>query len=229
MDARGGGPVSLDIDARHGVGAFALDVSLRLEGPVTGLFGPSGAGKTTLLNIIAGLIRPEAGRVSIDGETWFDADRKLFTPPRARRIGYVFQEGRLFPHLSVRQNLIYGRFFAAAGGAGPTRLEEVVDLLGIGSLLSRRPATLSGGEQQRVAIGRALLRNPRLLLMDEPLAALDAARRADILPYIENLRDRFAVPIVYVSHSIEEVERLANEIVVLAGGTVTSFRGGLSR
>lgn len=186
---------------------------------MVGLFGPSGSGKTTVLNVIAGLVRPDAGRVVIDERVLLDTAGKVFAPPHKRRIAYVFQEGRLFPHLSVRQNLVYGRWFTPRrerwGG-----FDEIVALLGIGALLERRPKTLSGGEQQRVAIGRALLASPRLLLMDEPLAALDDARKGETLPYIERLRDELAIPIVYVSHSLAEVERLTRHIVRLEGGRV---------
>ncbi len=215
--------MSVFLDIRHRVGEFDLNVSLTLEGPISALFGPSGAGKSTLLNILAGLSRPQGGRLAVNGDVWFDSAARIFTPPHKRRIGYVFQEGRLFPHLNVKQNLNYGRWFA---GRTPRQVpfDEVVALLGIEPLLTRRPRRLSGGEQQRVAIGRALLMSPRLILMDEPLAALDAARRADILPYIEKLRDRFAIPIVYVSHAIDEVERIADEIVTIEGGRVKDVR-----
>ncbi len=218
--------MSFDIGIRHRAGDFALDVSLSLKGPVSALFGPSGAGKTTLLNLLAGLARPREGRIVIDGEPWCDTAADIFVPPHRRRIGYVFQDARLFPHLSVRRNLNYGRWLARGRGKTVT-LDEVTALLGLEPLLARRPGALSGGEQQRVAIGRALLTNPRLILMDEPLSALDAARRAEILPFIERLRDRFAIPIVYVSHAIDEVERIADEIVSLEGGRVTGVRRGL--
>jgi molybdate transport system ATP-binding protein len=219
--------MSLEIVAHHRIGTFDLDVALTLEGPVTALFGPSGAGKTTLLQILAGLLRPRQGRIAIDGEVWFDTEAGIFVPPYRRRIGYVFQEGRLFPHLTVRQNLLYGRWLSHRASR-LIDVDAVVALLGIEPLLARHPRNLSGGEQQRVAIGRALLASPRLLLMDEPLASLDAARRAEILPYIERLRDNFAIPIVYVSHAAEEVERLANEIVSLADGRVVAVRSNLN-
>ena len=180
--------MSLDIHIRHRQGAFALDIAFRSEGRLTALFGRSGAGKTSVVNIIGGLVRPQHGRVVVDDRTLVDTERGVFLPKHRRRVGYVFQEGRLFPHLSVRQNLLYGQWFTPK----PERygsLDQVVELLGIGHLLDRRPALLSGGEKQRVAIGRALLASPRLLLMDEPLAALDEARKAEILPYIERLRD----------------------------------------
>jgi molybdate transport system ATP-binding protein len=213
--------MTLAIDIRHRLGTFLLDAQFETGGGLVALFGRSGAGKTSIVNVIAGLIRPDQGCVTIDGVVLVDTARGLFVPRHRRRIGYVFQEGRLFPHLTVRQNLLYGRWFAPrAERAG--ELERVVDLLGIEGLLERRPGRLSGGEKQRVAIGRALLADPRLLLMDEPLAALDEARRAEILPYIERLRDQSRVPIVYVSHSVAEVSRLASSIVVLSEGRVAA-------
>lgn len=212
--------MAIALDIRHRQGRFTLDAAFESGGGLTALFGPSGSGKTTLVNAIAGLLRPDQGRIAFDGEVWFDAERRLFVPPHRRRLGYVFQEGRLFPHLTVRQNLTYGRWFRRRTGG--ESLSRVVDLLGVGHLLDRRPSLLSGGEKQRVAIGRALMADPRLLLMDEPLAALDAERKAEILPYIERLRDESRLPIVYVSHSVEEVSRLASSIVVLAQGHVVA-------
>lgn len=205
------------VEVEKRLGDFALDARFRSEGRVTALFGRSGAGKTTLVNLVAGLIRPDAGRIVVDGETLVDTARGIFVPAHRRRIGYVFQEGRLFPHLSVRSNLLYGRRLSPREGRWGS-LEATVDLLGIGHLLARRPAALSGGEKQRVALGRALLASPRLLLLDEPLAALDEARKADLLPYIERLRDEMRLPIVYVSHAIDEVARIADTMVVLSGG-----------
>ena len=207
------------VAVRHTQGDFALDVAFASAARVLALFGPSGSGKTTLLNVIAGLVRPEAGLVEVDGRVLTDTKARTFVPVHRRRIGYVFQDARLFPHLTVRANLTYGRRFAprAERYADP---EEVIALLGLEPLLARRPATLSGGERQRVAIGRALLAAPRLLLMDEPLASLDAARKAETLPYIERLRDELSIPIVYVSHSREEVDRLADEVVHLDEGRV---------
>jgi len=169
--------------------------------------------------VIAGLVRPERGRVVVEGSVLIDTERRISAPAHRRRVGYVFQEDRLFPHLTVRQNLLFGRWFAL-GPALASRLDDVVDLLGIGALLDRRPGRLSGGERQRVAIGRALLASPRLLLMDEPLASLDARRKDEILPYIERLRDQAGVPIVYVSHAVAEVTRLANTIVLISDGRV---------
>jgi molybdate transport system ATP-binding protein len=213
--------MALDIDVAHRLGAFELMVRFKAEGGLIALFGPSGSGKTSVINIIAGLIEPRHGHVVIDDTVLFHRERGVCIKPRHRRIGYVFQDGRLFPHLTVRQNLIYGQFFT------PKRerfvaLAEVVELLGLGAFLSRRPALLSGGEKQRTAIGRALLTSPRLLLMDEPLASLDEKRREEVLPYVERLRDEAKVPIVYVSHSRREVERLASTIVRLEGGRVAS-------
>ncbi|MGD9615900.1 MAG: molybdenum ABC transporter ATP-binding protein [Alphaproteobacteria bacterium] len=211
----------LDVAVRHRLGAFVLDAAFKTEGGLTALFGRSGSGKTSLVNVIAGLIRPQRGRIVADGEVLTDTERRLFVPPQRRRVGYVFQEGRLFPHMTVRQNLLYGRWFAPRGGR-PGETDYVVDMLGIDGLLTRRPANLSGGEKQRVAIGRALLSRPRLLVMDEPLAALDEARKAEILPYIERLRDEAGVPIVYVSHAVAEVARLATTLVVLSEGRVAA-------
>ena len=199
-------------------GKFAIEANFSAGWGVTALFGHSGAGKTTLLKMIAGTLRPESGRIAVGDFVLFDADKGINLPPEKRRIGYVFQEARLFPHMSVKSNLTYARW---AGSRESIRsLDEVVKLLGIDQLLDRRPSTLSGGERQRVAIGRALLSDPALLLLDEPLSSLDHARRQEILPFIERLRDESHVPIVYVSHEIDEVARLADEIVLLQGGKV---------
>jgi molybdate transport system ATP-binding protein len=175
---------------------------------LTALFGPSGAGKTSVLNMIAGLLRPDAGRVAVGGEVLFDSAGGVDVPVQARRAGYVFQDGRLFPHLRVRDNLAYGM-----RGDGLMGLDEVADFLGIAHLLDRWPRSLSGGEAQRVAIGRALLSNPHFLLMDEPLSGLDRARREDVMRVIERLRDEVQLPILYVSHDRAEVERLAGTII----------------
>lgn len=209
----------IEATLRHRLGAFALDLSFRSEGGVVALFGASGAGKTTVANLIAGLLRPDAGRIVVGGRELFDSERGINVPPERRRLGYVFQEDRLFPHMSVRRNLTYGRRPASATDPRVT-LDQVVDILGLSELLGRRPAGLSGGEKQRVAIGRALLANPRLLVMDEPLTNLDAARRAEILGFVERLRDTFAIPILYVSHSVEEIVRLADQVVAIAAGQV---------
>lgn len=210
--------ITMDISA--GLGDFTLDAAF--EAPsngVTALFGRSGSGKTTIINAIAGLVRPDRGRITVAGDVLFDGTAGIDLPIADRRLGYVFQEGRLFPHLSVQRNLLYGR--REAIGAHPT-LGETVDLLGLGHLLSRRPGSLSGGERQRVAIGRALLANPRILLMDEPLASLDAARRAEILPYLASLRGTLAIPIVYVSHQMDEIIRLADTMVLVEAGAIAA-------
>jgi molybdate transport system ATP-binding protein len=209
----------LEVDVVHRLGAFTLDARFTSEGRLTVLFGRSGAGKTSLVNAVAGLVRPERGHVIVDGQVLFDHAAGIWLPPHRRRIGYVFQEGRLFPHLTVRQNLLYGRWFAPKG-ARQGSVDQVVALLGLERLLHRRPGRLSGGEKQRVALGRALLASPRLLLMDEPLASLDAARKEEILPYIERLRDEYGIPIVYVTHALPEVIRLATTMVVLVDGRV---------
>ncbi|OCW57820.1 molybdenum ABC transporter ATP-binding protein [Hoeflea olei] len=210
--------MSLSVSIRHSFGAFSIDVGFEAPTGVTALFGRSGSGKTTVINAVAGLLRPQSGHVTLDGRVLFNSDTNAFTPVHRRRLGYVFQEGRLFPHLSVRQNLAYGRWFAPreAGSAG----DHVIEMLGIGALLDRRPGALSGGEKQRVAIGRALLARPKLLLMDEPLAALDEERKAEILPYLERLRDETDIPILYVSHSMVEVARLATTLVLIEAGHV---------
>ncbi len=210
----------LDVAIEHRLGDFALDIRFVSGGGLTALLGRSGAGKTSIVNAIAGLIRPQRGHIAVDRTVLLDTERGVFVPAHRRRIGYVFQEGRLFPHLTVRQNLLFGRWFAPRTAASAARFRDVVELLGIAPLLARRPGRLSGGEKQRVAIGRALLANPRLLLMDEPLASLDMARKDEILPYLERLRDHGNVPIVYVSHAAAEVARLATTIVLIAGGRV---------
>ena len=211
--------MTLAVDIEKTVGAFRLTAEFVSDGRVTALFGRSGAGKTTLVNAIAGLLRPDRGRIALDDAVLVDTTGGVDVPAHQRGIGYVFQEGRLFPHLSVRGNLVYGHRFARDRDRWGS-LGEIAELLGISTLLDRRPADLSGGEKQRVAIGRALLASPRLLLMDEPLASLDQARKAEILPYIERLRDEMRLPIVYVSHAVEEVARLADTLVLLAGGKV---------
>lgn len=212
--------LSVDIAAR--LGDFELEA--RFEAPasgVTALFGRSGAGKTSLTNILAGLARPSRGRIALGDRVLFDAAKRVNVPPDKRQIGYIFQEGRLFPHKTVRANLAYG-LGRLAPEQRAARFDEVVDLLGITPLLERRPKTLSGGEKQRVAIGRALLSGPDLLLMDEPLTALDAARRAEILPYVEHLRDVERLPIIWVSHDVDEIIRLADHLVLIDQGRVTA-------
>lgn len=211
--------MTLSVDLQHRFPG--LDLAIRFTAPpgVTALFGQSGAGKTTVVNAVAGLLRPDRGRIEAGGAVLLDTTAGLCLPPHRRRIGYVFQDARLFPHLTVRQNLLYGRFFAPRGAAGAD-LSRIIDLLGIGALLPRRPGALSGGEKSRVALGRAILSAPRLLLMDEPLAALDEARKAEILPYLERLRDEVQLPILYVSHALAEVARLATTTVLLSAGRV---------
>lgn len=203
-------------------GDHRLDVCFSAPSPaVVAIFGPSGCGKSTLLNVVAGLLEPDAARIEVDGEALCDTVRGISVPAEQRRLGYVFQDARLFPHLDVSQNLLFGM---RRNRIAPARIafDDVVGLLAIGSLLSRRPHTLSGGERQRVALGRALLAQPRLLLLDEPLAALDAARRDEVLPYIEHLRDQWHLPMLYVSHQFDEVVRLATHLVVLDNGRVAS-------
>ena len=192
---------------------------LRQANGVTALFGPSGAGKTSIVNMVAGLMRPDEGHIIINGHRLFDSKAKVNLPPEKRRIGYIFQDGRLLPHLSVRSNLTYGMQLTPAAERF-IHLDQVVDLLGIGHLLKRRPAGLSGGEKQRVAIGRALLTSPDLLLMDEPLASLDQARKHEVLPFIQRLCREFSLPVLYVSHSMEEIINLADHLVVLEQGRV---------
>jgi molybdate transport system ATP-binding protein len=214
----------LRVDIAKKLGEFALEASFTSEGRVTGLFGASGAGKTSLINIIAGLLKPDRGIVTLDGETLDDTAANVHVPPYRRRIGYVFQDARLFPHLDVRQNLDYGRRMNGLTEDSAQR-KRVVDLLDIGALLKRRPGQLSGGERQRVAFGRALLSKPRLLLLDEPLGALDEGRKLEILPYLVRLRDEAGIPMVYVSHDAAEMRQLATQIVMLRGGRITAFGG----
>jgi molybdate transport system ATP-binding protein len=211
----------LAVDVEIARGEFRLAAAFEAATPgVIALFGRSGCGKTTLVNLLAGLLRATRGRIALDGEIWFDSTQGIDTPAEQRRIGYVFQDARLFPHYSVRGNLLYG----APRGTQPSGrdFDDVVGLLGLASLLARRPASLSGGEKQRVAVGRALLSKPRLLLLDEPLASLDAARREEVLPYLERLRDHYAIPMVLVSHQFDEVLRLATQLVVLDAGRVVA-------
>jgi molybdate transport system ATP-binding protein len=207
--------VKIEVACSTRLGDFALDVDFSAEAPVLALVGRSGSGKTSVVNAIAGLMRPARGRIAFDDQVLFDSARGVDLAPERRRVGYVFQDALLFPHLTVRANLHYGHRVGARIG-----LDAVVALLGIESLLERRPAGLSGGEKQRVAIGRALLADPRLLLMDEPLASLDNPRRMEVLRYVERLRDEFGMPVVYVSHSVAEVTRLADHVVLLDAGRV---------
>ena len=214
----------LAVDVEKRLGDFFLSARFETGSGVTAVFGPSGAGKTTLVNMISGLVAPDRGRIAIDETVLFDSARRINLPPHARRIGYVFQEGRLFPHLSVKQNLDYGRRMCGLPPA-PAQMARIVGLLDIESLIERRPGKLSGGERQRIAIGRALLMRPRLLLLDEPLASLDVARKREILPYLERLRDQVGVPMVYVSHQAAELRRIASSVVRLAAGRVEAAGG----
>lgn len=201
----------LDISVRLGV--LDLRIAFEVAPGVTAIFGPSGAGKTSIINAISGLLRPDLGRISLGDRVLFDAEAGIDLPPHLRRVGYVFQDGRLFPHLTVRGNLLYG-------ARDDARLPEIAGLLDIAALLDRRPRALSGGEKQRVALGRALLMNPEILLLDEPLTGLDAARKKQILPYLERLRSEMQFPILYVTHAIEEVARLADTTILLGNGRI---------
>jgi molybdate transport system ATP-binding protein len=210
----------MEIHVTRRQGNFVVDASFQgAESGVTALYGPSGAGKTSIVNMVAGLMRPDSGRIALNGLCLFDSARRIDLPPEKRRIGYVFQDGRLLPHLSVRSNLTYGMNLTPAARRF-VKLDPVVELLGIDHLLDRRPARLSGGEKQRVAIGRALLTSPAMLLMDEPLASLDAARKAEVLPFIMRLSHEFAVPILYVSHATDEILNLATHLVMMEAGRV---------
>lgn len=211
----------LSTDIEQETGSFQLGAAFDLGPGISALFGPSGAGKTMVLNAIAGLAKPTRGRITLGDRVLFDSESRINLAPDKRRIGYVFQHGRLFPHLTVEANLLYGVRFVP-DDAAQINFNEVVDVLGVRNMLARRTHDLSGGEGQRVAIGRALMTSPELLLMDEPLASLDAARRLEILPFIERLRDAFDIPIVYVSHSLDEVIRLADTAVILQDGKVVA-------
>jgi molybdate transport system ATP-binding protein len=211
--------MALVVDVVRRLGSFALEARFASEGKLTAFFGPSGSGKTSLLNIIAGIVRPDKGSIILNGRTLVDTSKGVFVPKHRRRFGYVFQEARLFPHLTVRQNLLYGQWFTPSKER-TIGVEQVLNLLNIRHLLDRRPGALSGGERQRIAIGRALLTSPHLLLMDEPLASLDESLKEEILPFIERLRDEAQVPIVYVSHSLSEVARLATTVVLIKDGHV---------
>jgi molybdate transport system ATP-binding protein len=214
----------LRVDVSKQLGEFEIEARFESEGRVTGLFGASGAGKTSLINMIAGLLRPDRGSIAIDGEVLDDAAAGLHVPAHRRRIGYVFQDLRLFPHLDVRENLDYGRRMNRLPDDAARRA-RVTDLLDIGGLMDRRPGKLSGGERQRIALGRALLAQPRLLLLDEPLGSLDEERKEEILPYLVRLRDEAGIPMVYVSHDAAELRQLATQIVMLKRGQVTVFGG----
>ena len=213
----------LAVDVEKKLGDFSLEMQFEAKGDVTALFGPSGSGKTTLVNMIAGLVMPDRGCITLGDTVLFDSAARIDIPTHKRRIGYVFQEGRLFPHLTVARNLDYGRRMNGLSLDG-AEMDRVIDMLDIRPLLARRPGKLSGGERQRIAVGRALLMRPRLLLLDEPLASLDARRKSEILPYLERLRDDGRVPMVYVSHNAGEIRRIASSVVWLDGGRVTAVR-----
>jgi molybdate transport system ATP-binding protein len=213
--------MQLEVDISHSYAGFTLEVNFSTHGDgVAALFGPSGSGKTSILRAVAGLLRPQRGRIVVDGHVLLNTERRIFVPAHKRRLGYVFQDARLFPHLSVAANLQFGSKRAPKPSSAADN-QRLIALLGLESLMSRKPAGLSGGEQQRVAIGRALLSQPGLLLLDEPLASLDAARRSEILPYLERLRDELNTPMLYVSHAVEEVARMADRVVLLENGHVT--------
>ncbi len=210
----------IEFRARLRLGDFTLDATFTGEGRITALFGPSGSGKSTILRLIAGLLRPDEGRIVLAGRVVFDSAAGVDLAPRQRRVGLVFQDGLLFPHLSVRQNLLYGPW--ARRAPRPAGFDATVEILDLGALLDRAPRHLSGGERQRVAIGRALLSEPAVLLMDEPVAAIDQERRAEILPYLEMLTRQWPTPLLYVSHAMDEVERLAQQVVMLRDGRVVT-------
>jgi molybdate transport system ATP-binding protein len=214
----------LSVDVEKQLGEFHLAAKFESDGRVTALFGESGSGKTSIINMIAGLVTPDRGRIALDGETLFDSAARIDMPAHRRRLGYVFQEARLFPHLTVARNLDYGRWMRRLPRDDAERA-RIVELLNIGHLLSRRPGRLSGGERQRIAIGRALLARPRLLLLDEPLASLDRPRKLEILPYLARLRDEANVPMIYVSHQAGEIQRLASQVVGIEAGRVTGVGG----
>jgi molybdate transport system ATP-binding protein len=214
----------LAVDVEKRLGNFVIAACFETAARATALFGPSGSGKTTLVNMIAGLVVPDRGRIAFGDTVVFDSKGRINVPVHRRRIGYVFQEGRLFPHLKVAANLDYGRRMWGLK-RDPAETQRIVNMLDIAHVLDRRPGRLSGGERQRVAIGRALLMRPRLLLLDEPLASLDATRKREILPYLERMRDETGVPMVYVSHQADELRRIATSVVRLDGGRVVAVGG----
>jgi len=212
----------LEVNVQKKLGSFSINVAFLVRAPgITALFGPSGAGKTSVINMVAGLMKPDQGQISVNGNTVFDSRRGIDVPPNRRRLGYVFQDGRLFPHLSVKSNLTYGMNPAHKEGQR-VNFDKAVEVLDLGTLLRRRPAKLSGGEKQRVAIGRALLTNPSVLLMDEPLSSLDEARKAEIIPFVLRMQKEFLIPALYVSHSTDEISSLADHVVVIRSGEVVS-------
>lgn len=214
--------MTVSVNIRKTLGALTIDAWFDCTGGVTALFGKSGAGKTSIVQMIAGLMTPDNGQIAIGGTPVYDSATGLNMAPEHRQIGYVFQDARLFPHMSVRRNLDYGRRRNSKQGRTGAGFDDVVDVLAIGALLDRQPHLLSGGEKQRVALGRALLSAPRLLLMDEPLAALDAERKWEVLPFIDRIQKDFATPVVYVSHSIEEILQIADTMVLVANGGVSA-------
>jgi molybdate transport system ATP-binding protein len=214
--------LSIDIDKK--LGEFTLSVRFESDSGVTALFGPSGSGKTSIVSMIAGLLRPDRGRIVAGDETLFDSASHIDKPAHRRHIGYVFQDGRLFPHMSVASNLVYGRWMSGTP-RDDAQFDRVAELLDIAPLLKRLPGALSGGERQRVALGRALLMKPLLMLLDEPMASLDAGRKSEILPYLERLRDEAKVPMIYVSHDAAEVKRIASRVVRVEAGQVTATGG----
>lgn len=207
---------AFEFQAQVRLGDFRLDAAFASTGQVTALYGPSGSGKSTILRLIAGLLRPEQGLIVLDGRVVFDSAAGIDVPTHQRRVGLVFQDGLLFPHMSVRQNLLYGPWARRRGR--PTAFDRTIDIFDLSKLLDRRPRTLSGGERQRVAIGRALLSDPAVLLMDEPVTAIDQERRAEILPYLETLTRDSPTPLLYVSHAMAEIERLTGDVVYLQDG-----------
>lgn len=215
--------MSLKFSAKHRFEEFEIDADFETEQGVTALFGRSGSGKTSILKMISGLITPQVGDITFNGDIIYSSKSGQSLAPHKRGFGYVFQEPRLFPHLNIRQNLKYGAWMQRKN-VSHREFGRISELLGLSDLLDRQPHNLSGGEQQRVAIGRALLSSPRLLLMDEPLSSLDQARKAEILPFLEDLCANTKVPIVYVSHSVSEVMRLANQVILLEAGKVTSIQ-----
>ncbi|MCL5125245.1 MAG: molybdenum ABC transporter ATP-binding protein [Deltaproteobacteria bacterium] len=216
----------LEVTIHKKLGSFTINVAFSSgDSGITAIFGPSGSGKTSVINMVAGLLKPDQGQIYFDSEPLFDSEKKINVPPNKRRLGYIFQDGRLFPHLSVRSNLTYGMNLIPKNGRR-LGFYDVVNMLDLGDLLHRRPAKLSGGEKQRVAIGRALLTSPSLLLMDEPLSSLDGRRKSEILPFISKMQKKFLIPVLYVSHSTDEILSIADSVIVLRAGEVV-FTGGL--
>jgi molybdate transport system ATP-binding protein len=214
----------LSVDVEKRLGEFTVALKFESTGSVAALFGNSGSGKTSVVNMIAGLVAPDRGRIALGNTVLFDSTARINVPAHRRRIGYVFQEGRLFPHLTLSQNLDYGRWMSGVT-TDPAERDRIIALLDIGHLMTRRPGKLSGGERQRVAFGRALLMKPRLLLLDEPLASLDRARKLEILPYLARLHDEANVPMIYVSHQAGEIVKLASQVVRIEDGRVLAAGG----